>query len=100
MRDLGVLPQSLAVVTAIIALAKSLDLKVVAEGVENQRQQDVLYGEGCSLMQGFLFSKPMPPEDVQTWMESVALPRKAAATASPAKVRANAGEVVDVGRRS
>jgi hypothetical protein len=51
-------------------------------------------------MQGFLFSKPMPPEDVQTWMKSVALPRKAVATASAAKVRANAGEVVDVGRRS
>ena len=99
-RDLGVLPQSLAVVTAIIALAKSLDLKVVAEGVENQRQQDVLFGEGCSLMQGFLFSKPMPPEDVQAWMESVALPRKAAQATSAAKVRANAGEVVDVGRRS
>jgi len=72
----------------------------VAEGVENQRQQDVLYGEGCSLMQGFLFSKPMPPEDVQSWMENVALPRKAAAASSVAKVRANAGEVVDVGRRS
>jgi EAL domain-containing protein (putative c-di-GMP-specific phosphodiesterase class I) len=99
-RDLGVLPQSLAVVTAIIALAKSLDLKVVAEGVENQRQQDVLYGEGCSLMQGFLFSKPMPPEDVQAWMESVSLPRKVVAAPSAAKVRANAGEVVDVGRRS
>ena len=59
----------------------------------------MLYGEGCSLMQGFLFSKPMPPEDVQTWMESVALPRKVVASPSAAKVRASAGEVVDVGRR-
>jgi EAL domain-containing protein (putative c-di-GMP-specific phosphodiesterase class I) len=95
-----VLPQSLAVVTAIIALAKSLDLKVVAEGVENQRQQDVLYGEGCSLMQGFLFSKPLPPEDIQVWMEQVVLPRKAPWMPSATKARSSADDVVDVGRRS
>jgi EAL domain-containing protein (putative c-di-GMP-specific phosphodiesterase class I) len=99
-RDLGVLPQSLAVVTAIIALAKSLDLKVVAEGVENQRQQDVLYGEGCSLMQGFLFSKPLPPEDIQAWMEQVVLPRKAPWMPAAPKARTGTDDVVDVGRRS
>jgi sensor c-di-GMP phosphodiesterase-like protein len=88
------------VVTAIIALAKSLDLKVVAEGVENEKQQDVLYGEGCTLMQGFLFSKPLPPEDIQTWLEQVVLPRKAPWMPSASKARTGADDVVDVGRRS
>ena len=99
-RELGVQPQSRAVVTAIIALARSLNLKVVAEGVENQRQQDLLFAEGCTLMQGFLFSKPLPPNDIQSWMERVVLPRKAPWMPSAAKARAGADDVVDVGRRS
>ena len=73
---------------------------MVAEGVENQRQQDVLYGEGCSLMQGFLFSKPLPPEDIQVWMEQVVLPRKAPWIPATSKARTGTDDVVDVGRRS
>jgi predicted signal transduction protein with EAL and GGDEF domain/DNA-binding response OmpR family regulator len=76
-RDLGVTPQSTVVITAIIALARSLGLRVIAEGVENLRQQDVLHRLGCSLMQGFLFSKAMPADDMQPWLEQVVLPRKA-----------------------
>ena len=76
-RDLGMTPQSSAVVTAIIALARSLGLRVIAEGVENMRQMDVLHRLGCGLMQGFLFSKPQPPEDIQAWLEQTVLPRKA-----------------------
>ena len=72
----------------------------MAEGVENQRQQDVLYGEGCTLMQGFLFSKPMPPEDVPSWLEQVVLPRKAPWVPGVAKARAGADDVMDVGRPS
>jgi EAL domain-containing protein (putative c-di-GMP-specific phosphodiesterase class I) len=98
-RELGVVPQSMAVVTAIIALAKSLDLKVVAEGVENQRQMDLLYGEGCTLMQGFLFSKPLPADEIQPWLEQVVLPRKTAWIPAVSKVLTGADEV-DVGRRS
>ena len=74
-QDLGVLTESKAVVTAIIALARSLSLRVVAEGVENLRQQDVLRGLGCSLMQGYLFSEPMQADAVQPWIENV-LPAK------------------------
>ena len=65
-RDLGMTPQSSAVVTAIIALARSLGLRVIAEGVENLRQMEVLHRLGCGIMQGFLFSKPQPPEDIET----------------------------------
>jgi diguanylate cyclase (GGDEF)-like protein len=67
-RDLGVTEQSSAVVTAIIALARSLGLRVIAEGVENLRQMTVLERLGCNLMQGFLFSRPMPGEEVEHWI--------------------------------
>ena len=76
-RDLGMTPQSSAVVTAIIALARSLGLRVVAEGVENLRQMEVLHRLGCGVMQGFLFSKPRPPSEIQSWLEDTVLPRKA-----------------------
>jgi PAS domain S-box-containing protein len=76
-RDLGVTPQSSAVVTAIIALARSLGLRVVAEGVETLRQMEVLHRLGCGLMQGFLFSRAVPPEELARWLENTVLPRKA-----------------------
>ena len=69
-RDLGMTPQSSAVVTAIIALARSLGLRVIAEGVENLRQMEVLHRLGCGVMQGFLFSKPQPPEDIEDWLRA------------------------------
>ena len=76
-RDLGMTPQSSAVVTAIIALARALGLRVIAEGVENLRQMEVLHRLGCGVMQGFLFSKPQPPDDIEAWLQHTVLPRKA-----------------------
>ncbi|MEJ5999986.1 two-component system response regulator [Paucibacter soli] len=76
-RDLGITPQSSAVVTAIIALARSLGLRVIAEGVETLRQMEVLHRLGCSVMQGFLFSKPLAPDDLERWLAQTVLPRKA-----------------------
>jgi predicted signal transduction protein with EAL and GGDEF domain/FixJ family two-component response regulator len=76
-RDLGITPQSSAVVSAIIALARSLGLRVIAEGVENLRQMEVLHRLGCGVMQGFLFSKALPPDDVEVWLQQTVLPRKA-----------------------
>lgn len=69
-RDLGRTPQSEAVATAIIALARSLGLRVVAEGVETERQALVLHSLGCNVMQGFLFSHPLPAEDFERWVSS------------------------------
>jgi predicted signal transduction protein with EAL and GGDEF domain/DNA-binding response OmpR family regulator len=74
--DLGITPQSSAVVSAIIALARSLGLRVVAEGVENLRQMEVLHRLGCTVMQGFLFNRPVPPDELETWVKEVVLPRK------------------------
>jgi predicted signal transduction protein with EAL and GGDEF domain/DNA-binding response OmpR family regulator len=76
-RDLGITPQSSAVVTAIIALARSLGLRVIAEGVETLRQMEVLHRLGCGVMQGFLFSRPVPADDLEVWLRQTVLPRKA-----------------------
>ena len=56
-----------AVVDAVIKLAHALGLKVVAEGVENQRQQQVLVQMGCDELQGFLFAKPMSARALLLW---------------------------------
>ncbi len=76
-RELGITPQSSAVVTAIIALARSLGLRVIAEGVENLRQMEVLHRLGCGVMQGFLFSRPIPPAEIDLFVQNTVLPRKA-----------------------
>jgi diguanylate cyclase (GGDEF)-like protein len=49
-----------AIVTAIIALARALDMEVVAEGVETEGQEAFLRGQGCDKLQGFLFGRPAP----------------------------------------
>ncbi len=76
-RHLGDSSQSSAVVTAIIALARSLGLRVIAEGVETLRQMEVLHRLGCGVMQGFLFSRPIPPDELERWHQDTVLPRKA-----------------------
>ncbi len=56
-----------AVVDAVIKLAHALGLKVVAEGVENPRQQQVLAEMQCDELQGFLFAKPMSARALLLW---------------------------------
>ncbi|HMW24140.1 MAG TPA: EAL domain-containing protein, partial [Burkholderiaceae bacterium] len=70
--DLGVTEQSGAVVSAIIALARSLRLRVIAEGVENERQREVLSRLGCQTMQGYLFARPLPAEALPGWLQGLA----------------------------
>ena len=69
--DLGDTPQSTAVVSAIIALARALGLRVIAEGVEKVSQMEVLYKLGCHICQGFLYARPMPAADLETWVVDV-----------------------------
>jgi diguanylate cyclase (GGDEF)-like protein len=52
-----------AIVAAIIAMAKSLNLRVIAEGVETHEQMCILHAYGCHIMQGYYFSKPVPAAD-------------------------------------
>jgi diguanylate cyclase (GGDEF)-like protein len=60
-------PRALAVVDAVVKLAHALSLKVVAEGVENQRQQQLLVDLGCDELQGFLFARPMSQRALLLW---------------------------------
>ncbi len=51
-----------AILTTIITMAKQLKLKIIAEGVETEEQFDFLKKQGCDLIQGYLFSKPIPAD--------------------------------------
>ncbi|MHB1248734.1 MAG: EAL domain-containing protein, partial [Polaromonas sp.] len=62
--DITTDPDDAAIVAAIIAMAHSLRLKVVAEGVETQEQFDFLLERGCDAMQGYFYSKPLPAEEI------------------------------------
>jgi EAL domain-containing protein (putative c-di-GMP-specific phosphodiesterase class I) len=64
-----------ALCEAIIVMAHKLGLKVVAEGVETRRQADTLAAGGCDSMQGFLFSRPIPPEQLEAILRHGALGR-------------------------
>ena len=79
-RDITDDPDDATIVKAIIAMARSLRIKVVAEGVETQNQLDFLGDHGCHAVQGFLLGRPMPAEVFATWFkERLTLPTKGAA---------------------
>lgn len=52
-----------AIVGAVVALARELGIEPLAEGVEDERQRVHLLEKGCHVMQGFLFSEPLPAKD-------------------------------------
>ena len=59
-------PTTMTLVQTIIQLARSLRLKVVAEGVETEDQANILRLLRCDQMQGYLFSKPLPAAELVT----------------------------------
>lgn len=63
-RDLLTDPNDNAIARTIVALAESMGLSVIAEGVETQEQCDCLAGHGCYAYQGYLFGKPVPAEEL------------------------------------
>ena len=68
MRDITVNEDSAALSAAIVGLAKSLRLDVVAEGVETLEQLRVIEELGCHIVQGFFFSKPMTPDKMGSFV--------------------------------
>ena len=62
-------PEDRAVIAAVVGMADALRMDVVAECVETQAQYDALAAMGCTLAQGFLIARPLPPEQVIGWLE-------------------------------
>ncbi|MHB1143795.1 MAG: EAL domain-containing protein [Thiobacillus sp.] len=67
-RDLETDPDSVAIVRAVIQLARSLRLDIIAEGVETEAQLSFLREEGCPGVQGFLFSRPLTSADMKVFL--------------------------------
>lgn len=64
-------PSKRAIVNTIITLAQQLNIELVAEGVETERQLQFLRQAGCTIMQGYYFKKPMPREEVDAWLDGL-----------------------------
>ncbi len=72
--DIGKEKDDEAIAKAIIALGHSLEMQITAEGVEDQHHVDFLRENGCDVLQGFLFSKPLPPDLCQAYLREHLLP--------------------------
>jgi EAL domain-containing protein (putative c-di-GMP-specific phosphodiesterase class I) len=65
-RDLSDASNDGAIITAVISMARALNLRVVAEGVETEAQLAFLRRENCEIVQGFLHSRPVPAAEFET----------------------------------
>lgn len=63
-RDIGDDPTDRAIATAVVGMGRALGLQVVAEGVETAEQAGILRELGCDLAQGYLYSRPLPMEQL------------------------------------
>ena len=64
-KDLPDDDEDVAISRAVIALAKSLNLRIIAEGVETKEQKEFLVENGCSSIQGYFYAKPMPADEME-----------------------------------
>ncbi len=60
---------ALAIIESIIALARSLGMRTVAEGVETAEQRAILESSGCDILQGYLISRPLPEAEFLEWVQ-------------------------------
>jgi EAL domain-containing protein (putative c-di-GMP-specific phosphodiesterase class I) len=78
-RDIDTDPDDRAIVQAIIQMARALKLQTIAEGVETQAQHDFLRSEGCDMVQGYRFCRPIDGASIPGWIAA----RAAEAAANP-----------------
>jgi EAL domain-containing protein (putative c-di-GMP-specific phosphodiesterase class I) len=64
-REIAIDPDTASIVTAIISMARTLNLKTIAEGVETEEQLKILHLLKCDMGQGYYFSKPLPAKDAE-----------------------------------
>jgi EAL domain-containing protein (putative c-di-GMP-specific phosphodiesterase class I) len=76
-RDLSTKTDCIAIIHAIVGLARSLRMTTTAEGVETQEHFDMLRAEGCTEVQGFLISAPQPAESIPALLAKYNLPAAA-----------------------
>jgi diguanylate cyclase (GGDEF)-like protein len=82
-RDLGSSAKDASIADAVCALARSLDIGLVAEGVEHPWQAEYVCARHCTELQGFLFSRPLPAEEIPAALAlTYAVPRAIAASAA------------------
>jgi EAL domain-containing protein (putative c-di-GMP-specific phosphodiesterase class I) len=74
-------PAKIPIVAGIIALARGLNASVIAEGIETIEQRELIDDLGCNLVQGYLFARPMPPEEALRFAR-MTLPAQIAPAAS------------------
>ena len=74
-KDITTSANDATITSAIIAMARSLKLSVIAEGVETEAQASLLCEQGCQTMQGHLFSRPLPPPEFTTLLQQQPLGR-------------------------
>ena len=67
-RDMIEDPDDAAIANAVVSLGRALNMRVVAEGVERLDQQKALASWGCDLMQGYLYSRPVPIDELAEWL--------------------------------
>jgi EAL domain-containing protein (putative c-di-GMP-specific phosphodiesterase class I) len=72
-RDLPDDSEDRAIAQAIIGMGKALGMTVIAEGVETAEQQAFLHSHGCDEMQGYFFSKPLPPRQLADLLRAASL---------------------------
>jgi diguanylate cyclase (GGDEF)-like protein len=68
-RELKDDPEDLAIISAVLAIGKGFNLRVIAEGVETQQQVDLLIKLDCQEMQGYRFSRPLPVDEATKFLE-------------------------------